>query len=103
MIIQKAVKLAMEVFEQKMADFTDHGNTKELTADLALQFSSVLKEAFSMAGQKAYQSFIESYDLQDPVLEINGQPFRWKMSSTKKFLTPFGTIEINRSLMIFGV
>jgi len=69
MIIQKAVKLAMEVFERKMTDFAGHADTKELTADLALEFSSVLKDAFSEAGQRAYQTFIESYDLQEPTLE----------------------------------
>jgi hypothetical protein len=98
MIIQKAVKHAMEVFEQKMTGFANNTDTKELTADLALEFSSVLKNAFSEAGQRAYQTFIESYDLQEPTLEINRQILRWKMRSRKKFLTPFGTIEINRSL-----
>jgi len=98
MIIQKAVELAMEVIEQKMTDFAGQADTRELTADLALEFSSILKEAFSEAGQRAYQTFIASYDLQEPTLEINRQKLRWKMMSLKKFLTPFGTIEINRSL-----
>ena len=31
-------------------------------------------------------------------MEINRQKLRWKMRSRRKFLTPFGTIEINRSL-----
>jgi hypothetical protein len=98
MIIQEAVKRAMEVFEQKMTNFADQDNIGELTADLAAQFSSVLQSALSLAGQKAYQTFIESYDLQEPTLEMNPQTLRWKMKSLKKFLTPFGTIPIHRSL-----
>lgn len=98
MIIQQAVKRAMEVFEKKMTDFTDQHNTEELTAELALAFSSALQSALSLAGQRAYQAFIESYDLQEPTLEMDDQMLRWKMKSLKKFLTPFGTIEIHRSL-----
>ena len=98
MIIQKVVKLAMEVFEQKMEDFAGKADVKELTADLALDFSAALKNAFSEAGRQAYQRFIESYDLQEPILDINGQTFRWKMVSPKVFLTPFGEIQVARSL-----
>jgi len=94
MIIQKAVKLAMEVFEQKMKDFAGKADTRELTADIALEFSTALKGAFSEAGRKAYQKFIESYDIQQPILQVNGQKLRWKMASPKSFLTPFGTMQM---------
>ena len=46
MIIQKAVKLAMEVFEQKMEDFAGNADAMELTADLALDFSAAFEECF---------------------------------------------------------
>jgi hypothetical protein len=98
MIIQKVVKLAMEVFEQKMEDFAGKVDASQLNADLALNFCAALKDAFSEAGQKAYQRFIESYDTQQPTLEVNGQKLRWKMASSKDFLTPFGTMQITRSL-----
>jgi len=98
MIIQKAVKLAMDVFEQKMTDFANNADAGTLTADLAMDFSNVLKDALSQAGRKAYQTFIQSYDVQDPVLQINDQTVRWKMDSVKNFLTPFGTMQITRSL-----
>jgi len=98
MIIQKAVKLAMDAFEQKMTDFADKADVSKLTADLALEFSAALKDAFSQAGQKAYQVFIQSYDIQDPTVLLNGQTLRWKMASPKNFLTPFGTMQITRSL-----
>ena len=98
MIIQKTVKLAMEVFEQKMKDFAREADTRKLTADLALEFSAALKDAFSEAGRKAYQRFVESYDITQSILEVNGQKLRWKMASPKSFLTPFGTMQITRSL-----
>lgn len=98
MIIQKAVKLAMEVFELKMGGFAGKADARELTADLAMDFSAALKDAFSEAGKKAYQTFIESYDLQEPMLDINGLTFRWKLVSPKIFLTPFGQMQIARSL-----
>lgn len=98
MIIQKSIKLAMEVFEQKMEDFADKVNVKELTADFAMDFSATLKDAFSEAGRKAYQRFIEFHDINETTLEINGEILRQKMVSPKIFLTPFGLIQIARSL-----
>lgn len=98
MIIQEVTKRAIVVFEQKMKDFADKTDTRELTADLALEFSAALKEAFSEAGCNAYQEFIESYDVQDPTITVNGRKLRRKMASTKEFLTPFGTMDITRSL-----
>ena len=98
MIIQKAVKLAMKVFEQKMEDFAGKTDVSQLTADLALDFSATLKDAFSEAGRQAYQRFIESYDVEQPALEVNGQTLRFKMVSPKIFLTPFGEIQVARSL-----
>jgi len=98
MIIQKAVKLAMSVFEQKMEVFASKADVCQLTADLALEFSAALKDAFSEAGREAYQAFIESYDIVQSMLEVNDQKLRWKMVSPKGFLTPFGTIQITRSL-----
>ena len=98
MIIQKVVKLAMEVFAQKMEDFADKADVRQLTADLALDFSAALKNAFSEAGRQAYQKFIESYDVDEPALEVNGRKLRQKLVSPKIFLTPFGEIQISRRL-----
>jgi hypothetical protein len=98
MIIQKAVKLAMEVLEQKMEDFAGKADDSQLTADLALEFSAALKDAFSEAGRQAYRKFIEAYDVEQPGLIINGQIFRFKMVSPKIFLTSFGEIQIVRRL-----
>jgi len=88
----------MKVFEQKMEDFAGKTDVSQLTADLALDFSAALKDAFSEAGRQAYQRFIESYDVEQPALEVNGQTLRFKMVSPKIFLTPFGEIQVARSL-----
>lgn len=98
MIIQKTVQLAMEVFEQKMADFAGKVDARRLTADLAVAFSAALQDAFSEAGRRAYQVFIESYDIDDPVLDVKGRILRRKMVSPKLYLTPFGEVSIARSL-----
>ena len=98
MIIQEVVKLAMEVLEQKMKGFANKADASQLTAELALNFSAALKDALSEAGRQAHQRFIQSYDVAQPTLEINGQTFRFKMVSPKIFLTPFGEIQVARSL-----
>lgn len=98
MIIADVVKVAIAEFETKMLTFGQHLNTQQLTADLAEQISHTLEDALSAAGCAAFKAFLESYDLQEPQLTINGQILRHKILSPKTFLTRFGPIEIVRAL-----
>ena len=98
MIIRNLIKDAMKEFEQKMMAFDQQCDTRQLTAALAHQFCQVLRGALSQAGQKAFQHFIQSYDVKEPVWEDHGQRLRWKQYSVKEFLTPYGLVPIQRSL-----
>ena len=98
MIISKLIKVAMQEFEQIMKVFEQQSDLSHLTATLADQFRRPLQQALSRAGRKAYQDFIEAYDVTEPILCLQDQKLRWKQYSVKHFLTPYGVIPIQRSL-----
>ena len=98
MIVTKLIKIATEEFEQKMAEVSQKWDSRKLTAELAEQVRVGLQESFSHACRTAYKTFLEHYDLQEPLIEWHGQTLRRKSVSTKTFLTSFGKIPIDRSL-----
>jgi len=98
MIVPKLIKVAIREFRQKMTEFGENLDTEQLTAKLAQQVMAALKDALTAAGATAVQTFVQSYNPTDPLLEVNGQHLRWKMISPKEFLTCFGPMKIERSL-----
>jgi hypothetical protein len=92
------IQIAMYEFKQKMTELGQTWNTDGLTPQLADQVGQGLKQALTAAAQSAYQAFLQSYDLAEPTLEIDGQTLRWKCVSEKTFLTGFGSITLDRNL-----
>lgn len=98
MIVPKLIHVAIQEFKQKMAAMSENWDTQLLTAPLAQQVTAALKDALTSAGAAALQAFVQSYNPTDPVLEVNGQPMRFKLISSKQFLTCFGPMTLERSL-----
>lgn len=98
MIIAEMIQVASREFERKMSEIGQTWNTARLTAELASQVRAGLGEALSHASRQAYKCFLERYDVQDPQIEWQGRTLRFKAVSPKTFLTPFGTIAIDRRL-----
>ena len=98
MIVPKLIKVAIQEFKQKMEQLGENWQTESLTAPLAQQVTAALKDALTSAGAAALQTFVQSYNPTDPVLEVNEQRLRFKMISPKEFLTCFGPMTLERSL-----
>jgi len=98
MIVPKLIQVAMQEFRQKMMVLGENLDTTQLTAEVASQVAGMLKEALTAAGRQALQGFVQSYNLTEPTLEVNGQRLRWKMLSAKEFLSCFGPMTLQRSL-----
>ena len=98
MIVPELTKVAIREFKQKMAAFGENLDTRQLTAQLAGQVTAALRDALTAAGAAAVQAFVQSYNPTDSLLEVNGQQLRFKMISSKEFLTCFGPMTIERSL-----
>lgn len=98
MIVSDLIKVAAEQFEQKMTEFGQQWDTRTLTAELAQQVSAAFQASFCHAARQAYKVFLEHYDVKEPLVAWQGQRLRFKATSTKTFLTSFGTIPVERSL-----
>jgi hypothetical protein len=98
MIVSDLIRVASREFEQKMSEFGQNWKTERLTADLAQQVRMGLRQSFSHACRQTYKAFVESYEVQDPQIERQGQKLRFKAVSPKIFLTDVGTIAIDRRL-----
>jgi hypothetical protein len=98
MSLYEFIQRASREFEQKMLELGQTWDTEQLTGELAEQARSALVASFHQASQKAYQSFLESYDRPDFQIEHEGQTLRFKVVSPKTFLTSFGTITVERRL-----
>lgn len=98
MIVPEMTKVAIQKFKQKMAELEQNLDPQQLTAPLAGQVTALLKEALTAAGAAALQTFVQSYNPTDDLLEVNGQRLRFKMISPKEFLSCFGPMTLERSL-----
>ena len=70
----------------------------ELTPEQAERVGSVLTQATSAAWVTGFQTYLEAHDTQAPTIEVEGTIYRWKMLSSKEFLTPGGPMAMERSL-----
>jgi hypothetical protein len=92
------VKTAVDEFKQKIEDFCRNRDDRILTPESASEVTRGLQAAALNAAQSGYKTFLESYDIQEPVLQARGKRFRHKMESPKHILTVFGPITLHRNL-----
>jgi hypothetical protein len=70
----------------------------ELTPEQAERVGSVLTQATSAAWVAGFQTYLQAHDTRQPTMEVGGTVYRWKMLSSKEFLTPGGPMVMERSL-----
>ena len=78
-IIEAVTKEFTQRFRETMADLS----LDELTPELADEFSKGLQHCISKAALMGYKTFIESYDIKEDFLEVEGKTLRFKYSSKK--------------------
>jgi hypothetical protein len=98
MHLRAMVKAAVSEFKQKIEDFCKNREEKILTSEFASEVARGLQEATLSAAQAGYRTFLESYDTQEPVLQLGDTRYRRKMRSPKHILTVFGPITLHRGL-----
>ena len=98
MEIATVIEAATEEFKQKLSQQCQDLDLERLTPALAHQMSQGLKQALSAAGVAGFRTFLQGYEEEAPRLEIDGGWYRWKMTSRKRFLTPFGPMVLERNL-----
>lgn len=85
MIEEKIIEAVSREFAQKFRETMKDLSTEDLSPELAEKFSEILKQSISTAAVVGYQTFIESYDVKEELLEIEGKRMRYKCPSKKSF------------------
>ena len=98
MDITTVIEAATDEFKQKLNQQCQDLDLERLTPSLAEQLSRGLKQALSAAGVAGFRTFLQGYEEEAPRLEIDGEGYRWKKTSAKRFLTPFGPMVLERNL-----
>jgi hypothetical protein len=92
------IEAATDEFKQKLTAYCEKMEMDRLTPALAEQMSQGLQQALSAAGVTALRTFLESYERPAETLEVGDTLYRYKQSSPKRFLTPFGEMLLDRTL-----
>ena len=98
MDIAPVIEAATQEFKQKLSHQCKDLDLDRLTPELAEQLSRGLKQALSAAGVAGFRTFLQGYEEEAPTLAIDGDLYRWKVASPKRFLTPFGEMVLERNL-----
>jgi len=98
MDIATVIEAATEEFKQNLRQQCNDWALERLTPALAEQVSRGLKQALSAAGVAGFRTFLHGYEEEAPTLDIDGRLYRWKKTSPKRFLTPFGVMVLERNL-----
>lgn len=96
MLLTEIVDAAMREFKQNLTDICADVDLSELTPGLAEEMCKALRASLASAGVEGFRTFLQSHEEQADVVRANGELFRFKTVRTKKFMTPFGEMEVPR-------
>jgi hypothetical protein len=92
------VRTVMSEIKQKLEDFCKDREDDALTSEMAAAVSKGLQDATLSAARQGYRTFIESYDIDVPTIQMHGTTYRRKLSSPKPVMSPFGLMKVTRHL-----
>ena len=98
MDLAEMIEAATGEIKQKLSEHCENLNLETLTPKLAEQVTRGLCEALKAAGIAALRTFLEAYEVDQTPQEVEGCLYRFKQSSEKTFLTPFGKMPLSRNL-----
>jgi len=98
MELDAMIDAAIDTFKQKMCEACKDFDDQRLDPPLAAQVTDALKAALSSAGVSGFRTFLEGYETDAPTILINETTYRLKQESPKRFLTPFGPMDLSRNL-----
>ena len=98
MHLTRLIETATDEFKQKLTTYCEKMELDRLTPSLAEAMSQGLQQALSATGVMALRTFLESYESRADTLEVGGRVCRYKQSSPKRYITPFGPMVLSRRL-----
>jgi len=98
MIVESMIEAGIAEFKQNLRTFCENRGLETLTPALAEEMSRGIKQAISLAGVAMYRAFLLCYEVHAPQIEVDGETYRFKFSSEKRYMTYFGNMELQRNV-----
>jgi hypothetical protein len=88
-----------ETVKQSLTTFVENGlenKPQVLSAELVGEVNRGLAQSLDEAGRAALKAFIEQFESTETEITRDGRIYRFKETSGKKFVSPFGEMELER-------
>lgn len=96
MQVDPIVRDVTRQFREDLSDLLQEVASDELTPGMFAGLISGLKVASSRAALTAFVRSVEAQEVDSSVVDRAGERYRFKQSSSKTWLTPFGVAEVSR-------
>lgn len=96
MTIEKMIEAGMRAFKENMETFCGDAAQEELTPESATRVARGLQEVVKAVGSSSYRAFLESKEQPQDIVSRNGQAFRFKYASEKRFMGLWGPMGVTR-------
>lgn len=98
MIVACMIEAGIAEIKQNLRTFCENRDLETLTPELAEAMSLGVKQAISLAAVAMYRAFLLGYEVHVPQIEVDGETYRFKFSSEKRYMTYFGQLELERNV-----
>lgn len=98
MVFNRMIAAMIDAIKQNMETFGENSDFSCLTPELAKRATRAMLDALSHGGVAGYQTLLESYEVRERSIDVNGEEYRLKGAVEKEYLTPFGPVKVSRNL-----
>lgn len=98
MIVEDMIEAGIAEIKQNLRTFCENRDLEALTPELAEEISRGIKQAISLAAVAMYRSFLLSHEVHASQIDVDGQTYRFKFPSEKRYMTYFGDMKLQRNV-----
>lgn len=98
MNLENLISEVTTIFRTKLQDFCKKEDLSMLTPELAAKMIKQTKGLISLIGKRTLEDFFESFDSEVSTIQEEGELYRLKYKSSRKFITSIGDIQVSRNV-----
>ena len=98
MVVERMIEAGIAEIKRNLRTFCENRDLEALTPELAEEMTRGIKQAISLAGVAMYRTFLLGYEVHASEIEVDGETYRFKFPSKKRYMTYFGEMELERNV-----
>lgn len=98
MVLQNIIAAMLNTIKQNMESFGENHDVSRLTPESAEALTRGMTQAVSEGAVAGYRTYLESHEIREQSIGVNGEEYRLKGPVEKEYLTPFGPMTLSRNL-----